>query len=133
MNELYNAIRDALSAYGYVIPQYNQNKLPSELTTATVEVDSITTIQAGFDQFSATVTINFYNENQQSLSDTVEAFITLIDRQDRITEEERALPENNSNLRLLDRANITNIETDKDEDNGTSKVSITLEVFFENK
>lgn len=133
MKDLYNAIRDALSEYGYVIPQYDENKLPSELTTATVEVDSVATIQTGFDQFSATVTINFYNENSQALSDTVEAFITLIDRQDRITEEERALPENNSKLRLLEKANITSIETDKDEDNGTSKVSITLEVFFENK
>lgn len=133
MKDLYNAIRDALSEYGYIIPEYDTNKLPSELTTATVEVDSIATIQAGFDQFTASVTINFYNENPQALTDTVEAFITLMDRDDRATDEERALPENSSSLRLIDRSNITSIETEKDEDNATTKTTISLEIFFENK
>lgn len=133
MKDLYNAIRDALSEYGYIIPEYDTNKLPSELTTATVEVDSITTIQAGFDQFTAAVTINFYNENPNALTDTVEAFITLMDRDDRATDEERNLPENQSTLRLLDRSNITSIETEKDENNATSKITITMEIYFENK
>lgn len=133
MKNLHNAIRDVLSEYGYVIPEYDENKLPNELVTATVEVDSVTTIQAGFDQYTATVTINFYNENPQALTDTVNAFTALIDRDDRITDEEKALPENQSNLRLLDRSNITNVETKKDEDNGTTKTSISLDIYFENK
>lgn len=133
MKELYNAIRDALSKYGYVIPSYNNNKLPNELTTATVEVDSITTLQTGFSQYSADITLSFYNENEKALTDTVEAFIMLIDRDERETEEEKALPENESNLRLLDRSNITSVETDKDSDNGTIKTVITLAINFENK
>lgn len=133
MKDLYNAIRDALTKYGYVIPTFNNNKLPSELTTATVEVDSIATLQAGFSQYSADITLSFYNENEKALTDTVEAFIMLIDRVDRDTEEERALPENESTLRLLDRSNIINVETDKDSDNGTIKTVISLAINFENK
>lgn len=133
MKDLYNAIRDALTKYGYIIPNYNDNKLPNELSTATIEVDSIATLQAGFEQYSADIVLNFYNENERALTDTVEAFIMLIDRADRDTDEEKALPENESTLRLLDRSNITSIETDKDSDNGTCKTVITLAINFENK
>ena len=133
MKDLYNAIRDSLTKYGYVIPQYDTNKLPSELTTATIEVNSIATLQAGFSQYSADIVLNLYNENERALSDTVEAFITLMDRDDRDTDEERNLPENESTLRLLDRSNIISVETEKDEDNGTCKTVITLGINFENK
>lgn len=133
MKDLYNAIHDALTKYGYIIPTYNDNKLPSELTTATIEVDSVATLQAGFSQYSADITLTFYNENEKALTDTVEAFIMLIDRADRDTEEEKALPENESTLRLLDRSNISSIETDKDSDNGTLKTVISLAINFEIK
>lgn len=133
MKDLYNAIRDALSEYGYVIPQYNENKLPNEETNALINIDTISTIYTGFTQYSATIELSFYGEEENTLKRVSDAFITLMDREDRATEDERALPENQSILRLLDRSNIINVETEKDEDNATSKITITMEIYFENK
>ena len=133
MKELYNAIRDALTEYGYTVPEYNENKLPSEETNALINIDTISTIYTGFTQYSATIELSFYGEEEDTLQRVSDAFITLIDRDDRATDEERNLPENQSNLRLLDRSNITSIETEKDEDNATSKITITMEIYFENK
>ena len=133
MKDLYNAIRDALSEYGYTVPQYNENKLPSEETNALINIDTISTIYTGFTQYSATIELSFYGEEENTLKRVSDAFITLMDREDRATEDERALPENQSILRLLDRSNIINVETEKDEDNATNKITFTMEIYFENK
>lgn len=133
MKDLYDAIRDALSEYGYIIPEYDTNKLPSEETSALINIDTISTIYTGFTQYSATIELSFYGEEEDTLKRVSDAFITLMDRDDRATDDERGLPENSSNLRLLDRSNIINVETDKDSDNGTSKITITIEIYFENK
>ena len=133
MKDLYNAIRDALSEYGYIIPEYDTNKLPSEETNALINIDTISTIYTGFTQYSATIQLSFYGEEENTLKRVSDAFITLMDREDRATEDERALPENQSILRLLDRSNIINVETEKDEDNATNKITITMEIYFENK
>ena len=133
MKDLYNAIRDTLTEYGYTVPEYDSNKLPSEDTSALINIDTISTIYAGFTQYSATLELSFYGEEENTLKCVSDAFITLMDRADRATDEERNLPENQSNLRLLDRSNIINVETEKDEDNATSKITITMEIYFENK
>lgn len=132
MKKLYNSIREALQEVGFNIAPFSENTIDNGERTAILDITELSPVQAGFDTWEATFTLEFVNgnsweENSLTLWQVLCSFIPLEDRLDPDTLQ---LPDKSNVLTLLDTPQFSDINSSHDEDTGYSIHSVTVTINF---